>query len=127
MACLVEKGGEVLKAQEGGLHREPSDNGGLSGAGAENKNWGLPVGALVVVGKDGGGDLNQQQGELGGRDLSHTGRRPCGTLGTWKVLGLQSKPGFSGSICLVLSYAGGKYCPLLSCPFSLFSSALYLS
>ena len=30
MACLAEKGGEVLKAQEGGLHREPSDNGGLS-------------------------------------------------------------------------------------------------
>lgn len=80
-----------------------------------------------MVGKDGGGDLNQQQGELGGRDCSHTGRRPCGTLGTWKVLGLQSKPGFSGNICLILSYAGGKYCPSLSCSFSLFSSALYLS
>lgn len=80
-----------------------------------------------MVGKDGGGDLNQQQGELGGRDCSHTERRPCGTLGTWKVLGLQSKPGFSSNICLILSYAGGKYCPCLSCSFSLFSSALYLS
>ena len=52
----------------------------VCGAGAENKNWGLPMGALVVVGKDGGGDLNQQQGELGEGTAVTQGGGPVGLL-----------------------------------------------
>lgn len=90
--------------------------------GAENKNWGLPVGALVVVRKDGGGDLNQQQGELGEGTTLTQGGGLVGLLVRGRFWGC-----FSNSIGLVLSYAGGKHPPFSLPLLAPFSSALCLS
>ena len=75
----------------------------VCGAGAENKNWGLPVGALVVVGKDGGGDLNQQQGELREGTALTQGGGPVGLLAHGRFWGcrvsLASAAVFGSLLC----------------------------
>ena len=122
MSCREE--GEGIEGEgRGSAQRTLGQWWPVRGLGVENKNWGLPVGALVVVWKDAGGALNQQQGELGEGTALTQGGGLVGLLVRGRFWGC-----FSSNICLVLSYAGGKH-PPFSLPLLTpsLSSALCLS
>lgn len=101
MPCR-EGWGEVLKAQEGVCTENLWTMVACLWRRGREQELGTARGSLSCGWEGRRRGSEPTAGRIGGRDRFHTGRRPCGTLGTWKILGLQSKPGFSGNIWFFL-------------------------